>query len=37
MSPEHAEAAVLAAAMLTLMAIVSKLVTSNLISRAKKN
>ena len=37
MNPEHADAAVLAAAILTLVAITAKLVFSNLISRAKKN
>ncbi len=37
MNPEHADAAVLAAAILTLVAITAKLVTSNLVSRAKKN
>ena len=37
MSPEHAETAILAAAILTLLAIVAKLVTSNLVSRSKRN
>ena len=36
MNPEHADTAVLAAAILTLVAITAKLVTSNLIQRAKK-
>ncbi len=37
MNPEHADTAVLAAAILTLVAITGKLVTSNLIQRAKKS